>query len=124
MIYKYFIVLLISDSLLPTISLIRGYFLGKYVIKNNLNRMNVKEEYIENSIFGNNCNLKYINNGYLARILLSVPYIFIVTNYFKNDDANMYYLNNINKYYENDNNSLLNWTKLGFNIGQLIYYNK
>ena len=124
MIYKYFIVLLISDSLLPTISLIRGYLLGKYVIKNNLNRMNVKEKYIENSIFGNNCNLKYINNGYLARILLSVSYMFILTNYFKNDDANMYYLNNIHKYYENDNNSLLNWTKLGFNIGQLIYYNK
>ena len=124
MIYKYLIALLISDSLLPTISLIKGYLLGKYVIKNNLNIMNVKEEYIENSIFGNNCNLKFINNGYLARILLSVPYMFILTNYFKNDDANMYYLNNIHKYYENDNNSLLNWTKLGFNVGQLIYYNK
>ena len=46
MIYKFLVSLLISDSLLFIISLIRGYFLEKNVIKNNLNRMDIKEEYI------------------------------------------------------------------------------
>ena len=123
MIYKLIIALLVCDSLLPIISLIKGYLLGKYVIKNNLNRLEINDLYIENSILGTKYNLKLINSGYLLYFLFFIPYIFIQTNYFKNSDENIYYLNNIYKYYNNSNN-LYSWLKLGFNLGQLIYYNK
>lgn len=123
MIYNLILHLVLIDSFFPLFSFIRGYYYGRYAILNNLNRMYILDKYIKYSIFGLKKKLPLINRGFLFSILFSVPYMFIQTNYFRNDDANYYYLNNISKYYDS-NKSLLSWGKLGFNTGQLIYYNK
>ena len=123
MIYNLILNLVLIDSFFPALSFIRGYYYGRYAIVKNLNRMYILDKYIKNSIFGLKKKLPLINHGFIFSILFSVPYMFIQTSYFRNDDANIYYLNNINKYYDS-NKCLLSWSKLGFNVGQLIYYNK
>ena len=123
MIYNLILTLILVDSLLPSLAVIRGYWLGKYAIVNKLNRMYILNTYIKSTILGSKKKIPFINNGFILCILFSVPIMFIKTSYFRNDDANIYYLNNIDKYY-NYNQPLLSWSKLGFNTGQLIYYNK
>lgn len=123
MIYNLILTFILVDSFLPFLAVLRGYFLGKYAIVNKLNRMYILNKYIKSNILGSKKKIPFINNGLLLCFLLCVPHSFIRYNYFRNDDANIYYLNNIEKYY-NYNQNLLSWNKLGFNIGQIIYYNK
>ena len=120
---KILIILFLSDSLFPTISYFKGFFLGKYVIINGINRMYIKNKYVDNSILSSKINLIIINKGYIFNIINIVLYYLIKKIYSKNNDRNIYYLNNINKY-NHYNNCLYKWIKIGYYTGQLIYYNK
>ena len=52
MIYNLILTLILIDSFLPTIAVIRGYWFGKYAIVNKLNRMYILNKYIKFSILG------------------------------------------------------------------------
>ena len=87
-----------------------------------MNKLFIMDNYINNGIFGINKKFYLIDNGILLESLNNIMYIFIMTSYKKNDENNMYYLNNIEKY-KKKNKTILDWGKFGFNIGQLISYN-
>ena len=123
MIYKLLLLFIFCDSFFPILSLLKGFYYGKYVIENNLNRMYILNKYLKKNILGSKIKIFLFNKGLFLCFFLSVPNIFILTSYKRNDDYNIYYLTNIQKYY-NYNQSLYHWCKLGFNIGQLYYYNK
>lgn len=120
---KTIIIIFLLDSFLPILSFLKGYFLGKYVILNNENSLYISNNYIINNYFSSKTNFIIFNKGYIFYSIYFIFYFFINTNYIKNDDANIYYLNNIYKYNQY-NNTLYKWIKLGFYSGQLIYYNK
>ena len=123
MIYKYILIFFILDSILPIFTFIRSYYLGKYVIKNKLNRMYINNLYLSNNILNSKIKFPFINNGFIFFLLYFIPYHILIYTYFKNDDYNTYFLNNIQKHFKLYQ-SLYSWSKLGYNIGQLIQYNK